>query len=176
LAEEEGQQGDDDEVHPAGKVRQLVHLENGVDQEEDQLQRAHHDGADGEVIVVQYIYGHCCGAFAALSLLLSPFTWPFTAHFRPVQSRAVQSFVDGSATGARPPPAVCSLILQNVLPSHRFTHTSSSKSVCATPTAHRALHAAVGGWLSGWFSGWWGLVGGLPLAASQGASFFGAAC
>lgn len=69
MAEKESEQGDDDEVNAAGEVRQLVHLEHGVDQKEDQLQTPHHDGANGEVIVVQYIYGHCV---AALGFHLSP--------------------------------------------------------------------------------------------------------
>lgn len=59
MAKKERQQRDDDEVDTAGKVRQLVHVEHGVDQEEEQLETAHNDRTDGEVIIVQDVNGHC---------------------------------------------------------------------------------------------------------------------
>lgn len=59
LPEEERQQRDDDEVESAREVGELVELENGCDEEKDELDRQDRDAGDGEVIRVENVHCHC---------------------------------------------------------------------------------------------------------------------
>lgn len=52
LTEKESEEGEDDKVGAAGKVRQFIQLKSGRDREEDQLHANGHDRAHGEVILV----------------------------------------------------------------------------------------------------------------------------
>lgn len=58
LPEEESQQRDDDEVHAASEVRQLVELEDGCDKKEHELDRQDCDARDGEVVSVEDVHCH----------------------------------------------------------------------------------------------------------------------
>lgn len=59
MAEEKGQQRDNDEIETASKVRQFVQMQHSVHGEEHQLQADYHDGANGEMIQAQKVNGHC---------------------------------------------------------------------------------------------------------------------
>jgi len=58
LTEKESEEGEDDEVGAAGKIRKLIHLEGGRDCKEDQLHSDRHDRAYGKVILVQNVNRH----------------------------------------------------------------------------------------------------------------------
>lgn len=59
MAEEKGQQRDNDEIETTSKVRQFVQMQQGVHGEEHQLQADYDDGANGEMIQAQNVNGHC---------------------------------------------------------------------------------------------------------------------
>jgi len=58
LTEKESEEGEDDEVGAAGKIRKLIHLEGGRDCKEDQLHSDRYDCAYGKVILVQNVNRH----------------------------------------------------------------------------------------------------------------------